>query len=69
MLTNEAKQGIEKLPIVKSVEVFNEDAGIWKREIFPYDSAYKWNRDNFGPLYIPKKRYTYKSYHRKSANL
>ncbi len=55
MLTNEAKQGIEKLPIVKSVEVFNEDAGIWKREIFPYDSAYKWNRDNFGPLYIPKK--------------
>jgi len=55
MLTDEAKQGLEKLPIVKNVEVFNEQPNLWKPEIFPYDSAYRWNRDNFGPLYIPQK--------------
>jgi len=53
ILTDESKKAIEKLPIVTSVEVFNESPGVWKPEIFPNDSAYKWNRDNFGPLYIP----------------
>ncbi|MBC8320791.1 MAG: signal peptidase I [Bacteroidetes bacterium] len=55
MLTNEAKEELEKLSLVKKIEIFNEIAGNWKPEIFPNDSAYKWNRDNFGPLYIPKK--------------
>lgn len=55
VLTEEAKAELEKLPIVKKIEVYNDDDGIWKPEIFPYDSAYKWNRDNFGPIYIPKK--------------
>ncbi len=54
ILTEESKKEIEKLPVVKSVEVFNEEPGVWKPEIFPNDSAYRWNRDNFGPLYIPK---------------
>jgi signal peptidase I len=26
--------------------------------IFPHDSRFKWNRDNFGPLVIPKKGWT-----------
>lgn len=55
MLTEQAKKELERLPIVKSIRVFNDEEGLWKPEIFPYDSAYKWNRDNFGPLYIPKK--------------
>jgi len=55
LLTAEAKNKIEELPIVKSVEVMNEPAGDWNPDIFPYDSSYRWNRDNFGPLYIPKK--------------
>lgn len=53
ILTEESKNEIEKLPVIKSVEVFNEESGVWKPEIFPNDSSYKWNRDNFGPLYIP----------------
>ena len=53
-LTDEAKKEIEKLPIVKSVEIYNDEPGLWRPEIFPNDSAYNWNRDNFGPLYIPK---------------
>ncbi len=55
MLTDEAQRELKKLPIVTNVEIFNDEAGLWKPETFPYDSAYKWNRDNFGPLYIPKK--------------
>ncbi|MFA5417050.1 MAG: signal peptidase I [Bacteroidales bacterium] len=54
-LTNESRNELEKLPIVKSVVAFDEPAGKWAPEIFPNDSAYKWNRDNFGPLYIPQK--------------
>ena len=55
VLTEEAKNELKKLPIVSSIEVFNDEPGLWKPEIFPYNSAYKWNRDNFGPLYIPQK--------------
>ncbi|MFK5856692.1 MAG: signal peptidase I [Bacteroidota bacterium] len=54
VLTKEAKAELEKLSIVKSIEVFDDEPGLWKPEIFPNDSAYKWNRDNFGPLYIPQ---------------
>lgn len=54
-MTDEAKKEMEQLPIVKSIEVTNEPAGRWNPDIFPHDTAYKWNRDNFGPLYIPKK--------------
>lgn len=54
VLTKEAKAELEKLSIVKSIEVFDDAPGLWKPEIFPNDSAYKWNRDNFGPLYIPQ---------------
>lgn len=55
VLTEEAKDELKKLPIVKNIEVFNDEPGLWKPEIFPYDPAFKWNRDNFGPLYIPQK--------------
>jgi len=54
-LTEEAAQQLDKLPIVKNIQVVNESPGRWHPEIFPFDTAYKWNRDNFGPLYIPKK--------------
>lgn len=55
VLTNEARSAIEKLPIVKSVEVFNESADEWDEGIYPQDLRYQWNRDNYGPIYIPKK--------------
>lgn len=55
MMTEEACEGIRSLPIVNSVVISNDSAGVWHPEIFPYDEAYTWNRDNFGPLYIPQK--------------
>lgn len=55
VLTNDAVQELEKLPIVKSVDVISEPAGSQGPEIFPHDSRFAWNKDNFGPLYIPQK--------------
>ncbi len=55
VLTNEARDALAKLSIVKKIVPINEKAGVWDREIFPYDSLYKWNRDNYGPIWIPKK--------------
>ncbi len=60
ILTDKAREELEKLPIVKKIVPFNEPAGQWDRNIFPYDSIHKWNRDNFGPLWIPKKGVTIK---------
>jgi signal peptidase I len=55
VLTEDARDELEKLPIVKSIEVVMEPAGEWNPDIFPQASNYKWNRDNLGPIYIPKK--------------
>lgn len=55
VLTDEARSELEKLPIVKSIEVVMEPSGEWNPDIFPHDAHYKWNRDNFGPVYIPQK--------------
>ena len=55
VLTNNGKKELEKLPIVKSIEVIAESKGEWNPDIFPHDVNFKWNRDNFGPIYIPQK--------------
>lgn len=33
----------------------NTDSTVMWKLIFPHDSRYKWNEDNFGPLWIPRK--------------
>lgn len=44
--------GISIMPLI-------EPAGITTPEVFPHDTAnFKWNKDNFGPLTIPKKGVT-----------
>jgi len=56
MLSEKAKEGIAKLPIVRNISVSNYPAGVTDPDIFPHDTTdYKWNRDNYGPIYIPKK--------------
>jgi signal peptidase I len=39
---------------VKSLEPIIEPAGMYNPRIFPHKPTYKWNNDNFGPLYVPK---------------
>ncbi|MFO8054103.1 MAG: signal peptidase I, partial [Bacteroidales bacterium] len=53
-MTKQAKNAIEQLPNVKNIKPRIDPKGQWSKQIFPHDSAYAWNRDNFGPLYIPE---------------
>lgn len=53
-LTNQSVEKLRGFINVKEVKQLNQPAGFWQPYIFPFDSAYPWNVDNFGPLVIPK---------------
>jgi signal peptidase I len=57
-LTDQEAALVAKNPIVKSIEKIIEPNGIYNEDIFPHDPQYKWNQDNYGPIYIPKKDVT-----------
>ncbi len=57
-LPNNKVEQFKKLENVKSLEQIIEPTGEYNSHIFPHKSTYKWNNDNFGPLYIPKKGVT-----------
>lgn len=57
-LTYENVEKLRQLPNVKSVTRVLSKKGDWNRNVFPFSSQYPWNRDNFGPLEIPKKGQT-----------
>jgi signal peptidase I len=54
-LTEEAAGKIKEFANVTSVEKMLEEPGDWEQAIFPTDSRYPWNVDNFGPLTVPAK--------------
>lgn len=54
-LTQEAVSELKKLPNVAKVEVMNMPKGQFEDYIYPFDPKLKWNMDNYGPIYIPKK--------------
>ncbi|MFZ4706662.1 MAG: signal peptidase I, partial [Bacteroidales bacterium] len=53
-LTTESAQKLKELANVKEINRIIQPKGLWQSYIFPFDSVYPWNVDNFGPLYIPK---------------
>ncbi len=53
-LPNGKVEDFKKLSNIKSVEQIIEPKGEYSSRIFPHSPSYKWNNDNFGPLYIPK---------------
>lgn len=52
-LNNKQRAEIEQMG--KKVMVLNDKPGYYDAVIFPHDARYAWNKDNFGPLVIPKK--------------
>jgi signal peptidase I len=54
-LTGEALNKIKALTTVKDVNPAIEPPGIYNPNVFPYDSNLKWNLDNYGSIWIPKK--------------
>ncbi len=59
-LTTESAAKLKELPNVLSVTKIIQPKDFWQPYIFPFDSAYPWNVDNFGPIYIPKSGATVK---------
>src|SRR5207249_8353980 len=55
-----AAEEIKDFGNVKKLEPIVVPKGIYQEFIFPFDERYKWNLDNFGPLWIPKKGATVK---------
>jgi signal peptidase I len=54
LLTNEAKDKLVKNGIAKSITpILNAPYAV-----YPYDTMHRWNEDNFGPVWIPKKGVT-----------
>ncbi len=54
-LTDEAAEKLRSFANVISVTKTLEDPEEWDPNIFPSDSKYPWNVDNYGPLKIPAK--------------
>jgi signal peptidase I len=54
-LTQDAANYLKRIKNVKSVVRDIDSTEAFQRDIFPHNPQYKWSRDNFGPIYIPKK--------------
>ncbi|MEE9349442.1 MAG: S26 family signal peptidase, partial [Flavobacteriaceae bacterium] len=59
-LDEENANRIKNNPGVRSIHRAIEPKGKWDKTVFPHDVQYLWNKDNFGPLYMPKKGATVK---------
>jgi signal peptidase I len=53
-LTDEASEKLARVKGVEDVSRLTEEPGKWDREIFPNAPQFPWNRDNFGPIFIPR---------------
>jgi signal peptidase I len=54
-LSSESKDKISQFSNVKGIEPVIAPKGSWDPNLFPFDSTYRWNIDNYGPVWIPKK--------------
>jgi len=59
-LSDASLEAIRQFSNVKSIEPEITPKGNWDPNIFPFDSLYRWNVDNFGPVWVPKAGVTVK---------
>ncbi len=59
-LTDENYQKVKQFKNVKEIVPIFRPKGEYDPRVFPRDARYRWNQDNFGPLYVPKKGDTIK---------
>ena len=59
-LTKEATQKIQKLANTVKIEKLCVPDSIYDTRVFPQNSNYRWNRDNYGPIVMPKAGVTVK---------
>ena len=53
-LSDQAIEKLRQYSNVVSIEPMIITSDYWDPNLFPYDSAYRWNVDNFGPIWVPK---------------
>lgn len=53
-LVQENVEKFKALSCVKSVTRIVKPKNYYEDYIFPHDQKYRWNEDNFGPIYVPK---------------
>ena len=53
-LTEQSAAKIKEFSNVVSVTPIIQPQGAWDSNIFPFDSSYPWNVDNYGPVWVPK---------------
>lgn len=56
--TDQMMERLKSSPVVVSITKRIEDPGVSESMIFPKDTNYGWNRDNYGPLQIPAEDWT-----------
>ncbi len=54
-LTDKMAKRISTFNIVKKIERINAGNRDGSSRLFPHDPRYKWNEDNYGPIWIPQK--------------
>ncbi|MDD4575096.1 MAG: signal peptidase I, partial [Bacteroidales bacterium] len=59
-LNSDMLEAMKKLPNVTGIEPLIASDSIRDPNIFPHHASYVWNRDNFGPIFIPKENTTVK---------
>ncbi|MFH1161217.1 MAG: signal peptidase I [bacterium] len=57
-LTDESVEKLKNFSNMRSIEPIIVPAGYWDPNIFPHDSTYRWNVDNYGPILVPRKGMT-----------
>ncbi len=53
-LTAEKYNKLKNNPIIASLAKKEDPKGIFNKSLFPHSIDYKWSRDNYGPIAIPK---------------
>ncbi len=54
-LTKEAREKLSKTKVINTVEKIIQKPEDYDPNMFPHDTNFKWNLDNYGPIYIPQK--------------
>ncbi len=57
-LTDKAAEKLKSINIITKIERLIDPPGQFDFSVFPHDPRYPWNKDNFGPLWLPKKGVT-----------
>ncbi len=54
-LSKDKAEAISKMQVIKSVEMMEEEPDSLGLRVYPYSADYPWSRDNYGPLWMPKR--------------